>query len=503
MRQGVLSFQYQGDTSGRGMTALSGLGVYLDLLYAVGLPEAAKDEVKIRPGQGHDDGQMLVALVLLNIAGGDSVRDVDVLEGDGGLCTLVRRAERHRKGWREQHAQERRYRRPRERTMPSESAVFRYLAAFAGADEAQRGQGQAFIPLATAGIDGLGRVNDHLVAWVQRASPQETATLDMDATLVETGKAEAFYSYKGTKAYQPLQTYWAEQDVLVGSEVRDGNVPAGYQQLRVLRKGLQRLPPGVKWVRMRSDTAGYQEELLLYCGEGKDERFGVIEFAVGADMTVALQEAVRETAQEAWVPLEEEKPWGRRATRQEWAEVNFVPNWVGHTQRTGEYRYVAVREPVRQGVLPGMEGQLPFPALALEEGRVYKVTAVVTNRNLPGDELLRWYRERCGKSEEVHSVLKSDLAGGKLPSGSFGENAAWWAMTVLAYNVHTAVKRHLLGGNWMDKRLKAIRYGIIGIPGRVLERSRGLALRVSTSHPGFPLLVTARQRLLALARAPS
>jgi hypothetical protein len=30
-----------------------------------------------------------------------------------------------------------------------------------------------------------------------------------------------------------------------------------------------------------------------------------------------------------------------------------------------------------------------------------------------------WLRERCGKSEEVHSAMKSDLAGGQLPSGLF------------------------------------------------------------------------------------
>jgi len=27
-----------------------------------------------------------------------------------------------------------------------------------------------------------------------------------------------------------------------------------------------------------------------------------------------------------------------------------------------------------------------------------------------------WHRERCGKSEEVHSVLKEDLAGGQMLS---------------------------------------------------------------------------------------
>jgi len=35
---------------------------------------------------------------------------------------------------------------------------------------------------------------------------------------------------------------------------------------------------------------------------------------------------------------------------------------------------------------------------------------------------------RCGKSEEAHATMKADLAGGRLPSGKFGANAAWWAI---------------------------------------------------------------------------
>jgi hypothetical protein len=33
-------------------------------------------------------------------------------------------------------------------------------------------------------------------------------------------------------------------------------------------------------VFLRSDSTGYQEDLLAYCAEGKHERFGVIEFAI-------------------------------------------------------------------------------------------------------------------------------------------------------------------------------------------------------------------------------
>ena len=55
----------------------------------------------------------------------------------------------------------------------------------------------------------------------------------------------------------------------------------------MLKESLRHLPESVKKVALRSDTAGYQAELLLYCGEGKDPRFsGAIEFAIGADVTL-------------------------------------------------------------------------------------------------------------------------------------------------------------------------------------------------------------------------
>jgi hypothetical protein len=63
---------------------------------------------------------------------------------------------------------------------------------------------------------------------------------------------------KGYRSYQPLNTWWAEQEIILHSEFRDGNVPAGYEQLRVFKEALACLPEGIKQVRLRSDTAGYQ-----------------------------------------------------------------------------------------------------------------------------------------------------------------------------------------------------------------------------------------------------
>jgi len=34
--------------------------------------------------------------------------------------------------------------------------------------------------------------------------------------------------------------------------------------------------------------------------------------------------------------------------------------------------------------------------------------------------------------------MKTDLAGGRLPSGRFGANAAWWALMIPAHNLNAA-----------------------------------------------------------------
>src|SRR3989304_4831568 len=72
--------------------------------------------------------------------------------------------------------------------------------------------------------------------------------------------------------------------------------------------------------------------------------------------------------------------------------------------------------------------------------------------NWEGEKLVHWHRERCGKSEEAHSVMKEDLAGGKLPSDDFGENAAWWWIMILAMNLNGSMKRLVLGKSWAPRR---------------------------------------------------
>ncbi len=497
MAQGVFPFRYEVEKKVGGMTALAGLPAYVEFAQVMGLGRTISRNVKARHGdQGWTDEQMVMSLVLLNLSGGDCVEDLRVLEGDEGLCRVLKEVEHWGRSGSEKRALSRRWRKKRMRTMPSPTAMREYLELFHdGEQEKLRVPHTAFIPVAKKSLDGLVLASADFVAGVQRRTPEKTATLDMDATIVETHKREALYCYKKHKAYQPLNIYWAEQGLVVLSEFRDGNVSANFDLLRPFQRALELIPGGVGTVYLRSDAAGYQAELLAYCADAKSERFGVIEFAVGVDVTAEFKKAVREVAEADWRPLPREV--GARV--HEYAEVCYVPRLVGHKKHGPEYRYLAIREPLEQQTLPGMDEQLSFPFQTMDWGAVkYKVTGVVTNRDLPGDEVIPWYRGRCGKSEEAHSIMKEDLAGGRLPSGLFGANAAWWQIMILAFNLNVAMKRLVWGGAWENHRMKAIHFWLISVPGRVLRNARSLVVRLVGGHASNEILLEARGRMVIL-----
>ena len=501
MAQGLLPFQYESEAGEAGLTGLAGLPLYLELWRAAGLEQSVARHVAVSGAQGWSDRQMVSALVLLNLAGGEGLDDLGRLEADGGLCRLVRAAEAHGRSRRQRRAEARRWRRQRSRALPSPHAAGRWLAGFHDAgEEARREAGRAFIPAPSEGVAGLWRVNGDLLQAVQAQRPATQATLDMDATLVETHKRAALHCYKHFKAYQPLNTWWAEQGLIVHSEFRDGNVPAGHEQLRVLEEAAGLLPAGVTKLYLRSDTAAYQQNLLKYCAEGKNRRFGVIEFAISADVTAEFRQAVAQLPEAAWQALDRIVDGERYACGQQWAEVGYVPNWAGISKTAPDYRFLAIREPLGELDLGDAE-QLPFPTMSFPALGRYKLFGLVTNRTLPGDELIRWQRERCGKSEEAHAVMKDDLAGGRLPSGLFGANAAWWAIMVLAHNLNAMMKRLALGGDWPAHRMKAMRFHLIALPGRVVRHARRLIVRLSAG--ALDLIRDARAAILSLQPAPS
>jgi len=513
MAQGPLPYKIEDERSSCGATALGGLPVYLDLAKVLRIAELVCQHVRARQNkQGWMDAQIVMALVLLQLAGGDCVDDLKILDSDEGFCRILQRVEASLQGLSrvERRRLQLRWRKQKKRSVPSASSVFRFLNAFE-IDESGRGPGKSWIPAPPAALQGLYRVNQEVLAGINARAPQTQATLDMDATLKNVFKESAQHSYKGPKAFQPLNVYWAEHDVIVHSEFRDGNVPAGYENLRVLIEALEYLPAGVEKVLFRSDSAAYQWELILYMARGSHPRFGVIDFSVSVDVSEEFRKAAAQVDAQDWKPLL--RPIQKEGGRVEWvpsgheyAEVCFVPSQLSHSKANPELRFVAIRrvlDEADQRRFSGEEGQLalPFSTMKFDKGW-YKLHGIVTNRlQMPANELIGWHWARCGKSEEAHAIMKDDLAGGRLPCDGFGQNAAWWAIMILAYNLNSAMKHLVLGEEYKHARLKTMRYRFICLAGRVIEHARQFVIRLSQGHPSLDVLIKARRRLLMLAGA--
>ncbi|OQA33478.1 MAG: hypothetical protein BWY54_00968 [Candidatus Dependentiae bacterium ADurb.Bin331] len=502
MPQGNLSYQYQNLTSQTALTNYAGLALYLDLVYATGLLQEIQSCLQVRTGhQGWTDTQIILTLLMLNFIGGQSISDVELLENDKGLCRLLNYLEQHELKLISGATEPFRWRKVKSRTFPSATSISDFLSRFDDASQILlRKPNTAFIPESKKILTILNELNKKLISFTQKKSFQSIATLDQDATLVPTYKKEALFCYKHYKAYQPLNTYWFEQGLLIHSEFRDGNVPAGFNELRVLKEALQQLPDSVKTVFLRTDSAGYQEDLLRYCAEGKNERFGVINFAVSIKVTAEFKQAVLALEENQWHPLFDKND-KTILTQQEWAEVCFVPGWIGYKKSNPDYRFIAIREHLTHVNKPIEE--FPFPVLE-KDNSYYKLFGVITNRlNTPGQEIIHWHRERCGKSEEVHKTQKDDLAGGRLPSKSFGSNAAWWQIMILAFNLEAIMQRLVLGDEWKYCHLKALRHYFINKPAHVIFHGRRIIIRYSSQENTLVhWLVDMRGRILVLGRDP-
>ncbi|MCG2812963.1 MAG: IS1380 family transposase, partial [Candidatus Aminicenantes bacterium] len=89
MSQGLLPYKYEIEKREGGLTALGGVGLYLDMFRALKLGHILDSSIGIRDSdQGYMDRQIGLLLILLNIVGGDCVEDLERLEQDDGFCRL-------------------------------------------------------------------------------------------------------------------------------------------------------------------------------------------------------------------------------------------------------------------------------------------------------------------------------------------------------------------------------------------------------------------------------
>jgi len=123
---------------------------------------------------------------------------------DSGFAAVLRAIERDVLSSAERRLLKKQGRRSRRRTVASPSGASAWLERFHDPAAPKAVAGTAVIMEVTEQLHGLWQVNQTLLGCIQTHQPATSATLDADATLVETHKRDALHCYKGFR-HGPLR----------------------------------------------------------------------------------------------------------------------------------------------------------------------------------------------------------------------------------------------------------------------------------------------------------
>jgi hypothetical protein len=420
---------------------------------SLGLPAAILANLKLRKRQrGFTEGQMIESLVLLQTIGGDCPDDIRLLANDPCLERGL--------GYRP----------------PKVTAVREFLELFHDESLEQmrpaRSEQKSFILPSRGPVAALSQVQSGCVRQIAKlyqknGETQRIATIDQDATIIESHKRAALAHYDEGRGYQPMVALWAELDLVVADEFRDGNVPAKQAPLTCAQMAFGALPDSVKTRYFRGDSACHENKLIQWLNspERALEPGGVIGFGISAVMSSDLAKAVTGVAEKQWKTIHTEED----GTLRQWAEVVFVPGEASEKRESKPLRYVGLRLLKPQGVL-------------FADGSDRKHYAVVSNLwDWEGARLLEWHREKAGTIEHTHDEVKNGLGGGHMPSQRFAVNAVWFKMALLTYNIMSAIKRMCFEPEHRNARLKKFRLLLIDVMGRMNRNNCVMGLRMQAS----------------------
>src|SRR6266571_4743364 len=199
---------------------------------SLGLPSLVAANLALRKRQrGFTEAQLIESMVLLQCVGGECPEDMHLLSKDGclerGLGYAPPKATAAREFLERFHDKELEKLRPERQV--KKSFIFPSSLPVAALQEVQRGCVRRIAKL-----------------YEKQGQPQRIATIDQDATIIESHKQAAYHHYEQGRGYQPMVAVWAEADLVVADEFRDGNVPAKQAPLTCAKLAFAALPERIR-----------------------------------------------------------------------------------------------------------------------------------------------------------------------------------------------------------------------------------------------------------------
>src|ERR1700752_4378510 len=230
-----LDFEIDSELETGLITGHAGVPGLIEAFRQTGTAAVIDREIQLKSRKrGLSAAEMAESLFALWAAGGERAEDLDQFRQDKALALLLGH------------------------DLPAAQTARDFLAQFHVEDLPFGKEARANLPAESVPLLGLSKANAELILDLQCRRPVKTATLDIDATVIACDKRAAKRAYDGNRGYQPVLALWAEQDVIVADEFRDGNVPAGSGNRRVVEKAIAALPED-HWKLDREETDAIRE----------------------------------------------------------------------------------------------------------------------------------------------------------------------------------------------------------------------------------------------------
>jgi len=404
-RQTILPFEIE--QTDAPLMARGGLVLPYEMAKALRLPDVIDRELPLPgSGRGYKPSQFVMPLVLMLHGGGKKLDDLRELKEEVSLRELLEMKD-----------------------LPVSCTVGDWLRRM-GRDN--------------QGLSGLGRANHHTVAEVLKRDKRTEYTLDTDATVIESEKEEAKWTYKKEKGYQPLLGFLFELGLVVEDEFRDGNIPAGAGAVEFLEACHRMMPQGKRIAYYRSDSAAYQAGVINSCFEHK------VLFTITADQDKAVKEAIKTIKGEEWEPHEK----GR--------EIAETVHTMNKTKEA--FRLIVQRWPKLQGELFD-----PDP---------YCYHAIATNREEEAREVISLHNQR-GQAENYIKELLNGFGMEWMPCGETYANAVFFRIGILAYNLFLAMKLLALPSWYRTSTISTVRWKLYQVAGAIVKHAHRILLKLA------------------------
>ena len=441
---GRMAFGFGLGRTDEALTAHGGLALMAEYQRRLGLRTLSESYLP-KPGSNRGDAASAFActgtiksgvesLVLMLQGGGRRLEDVRALEGEGALMALIGRDR-----------------------IPDADTVGDGLRRMGDASE-------------RPGVVGCGHLRDAINRRILEKDQRRDFTLDADATQVAAMKLAALWTYLGEKGFMPMLGFLFENGRCLYDEFREGNVSPQTGQVDFYRACKDRMPAGRRIARYRADSASYPADLINTL-EADGVICGMV-WAITADQDRAVKAVIASIPEAAW-----------RAPK---ADCGYQVAETVHTMNrtNAAFRLVVKREVRHPRDLFDTAGEHYFYHAVANNWPMVEKDAV---------EVLAWHNQR-GSAENFNKESKCGFGMEQMPCGSFGANAVFFRIGVIAYNLFIGFKRALCPKEWQAHTIATIRWKFIQVAGRIVRHAGRTILKLAVDAKRFLEFARIRRR---------